>query len=148
MSATEEHKKYLTLTNLGGRPPRFSKEELEEEAEMFLEWLQRPTSFYFKHFCTERGYPAQYLTKFAQTNDRFREVYEYAKTVQETKLMMGGLINRLNSGLVKFALVNHHGMSDKQVIVQQTNNFDSVLQNIDGRSKDIVNDTTEPTITE
>jgi hypothetical protein len=140
MPAPKGHANYAKAPNLGGRPPKFSKEDIEKEAEYFYEWLQEPTSIFFKHFATIRGYCAQYLTKFAEKNERFREVYNYAKTVQETKLMMGGLFKKLDSGLVKFTMANHHGYSDKQIVISQTNELDSILKNLDGKSKEIVNE--------
>lgn len=147
MPAPKGHPNYAKAPNLGGRPPKYSQEEIEQEAEYFFEWLQEPNHIFFKHFATERGYDAQHLARFAQQNDRFREVYKYAKSVSETRIMTYGLFKKLDTGLVKFALVNHHGYNDKQVVVSQSNPMDSLLQNIDGSSKDIVNDT-EHTTTE
>jgi len=140
MPAPKGHPNYAKAPNLGGRPPKFSKEEIEKEAEYFFQWLQEPKNIFFKHFASERGYDAQHLARFAQYNERFREVYNYAKSVSETRIMTYGLFKKLDSGLVKFAMINHHGYNDKQIIVKETSPADSVLQTIDGNSKDIVNE--------
>ena len=140
MAAPKGHPNYASAPNLGGRPPKFSKEDIEKEADLFFEWLQEPTSIYFRHFATIRGYPSQYLTKFAEQSERFREVYEYAKGAQESKLMLGGLFKKLDTGLVKFTMAMHHGMVERHVIVNETNPINSVLQAVDGKTKDIVNE--------
>ena len=102
--------------------------------------MQEPQNIFFKHFASIRGYCSQYLTKFAEQNERFRDVYNYAKSMQESRLITFGLFKKLDAGLVKWVMSVHHGYIDKQVIINQINEADSVLLKIDGNSKDIVNE--------
>lgn len=44
---------------------------------------------------------------------RFAAVYAQAKAIQKAKLIQNGLCEEYNATLVKFLLVNNHGMSDK-----------------------------------
>lgn len=44
---------------------------------------------------------------------RFAAVYAQAKAIQKAKLIQNGLSEKYNATLVKFLLVNNHGMSDK-----------------------------------
>ena len=44
---------------------------------------------------------------------RFAATYAQAKAIQKTKLVQNGLVERYNASLVKFLLINNHGMSEK-----------------------------------
>ena len=44
---------------------------------------------------------------------RFAATYTQAKAIQKTKLMQNGLAEIYNATLVKFLLINNHGMSEK-----------------------------------
>ena len=44
---------------------------------------------------------------------RFADSYAQAKAIQKTKLVQNGLSEKYNATLVKFLLINNHGMSDK-----------------------------------
>lgn len=140
MPAPMGHPNYATAPNLGGRPPRFSKEQIEQEADYFFEWLQDPKNIFFKHFASTRGYASQFLSEFAERNERFAEVFEYAKSIQESRVMTYGLFKKLDSGLVKFLMINRHGYNKDQIVTSEDNEMGSTLTDIDGNSKDIVND--------
>ena len=62
---------------------------------------------------------------------RFAATYAQAKAIQKTKLVQNGLKEVYNATLVKFLLINNHGMSDK------TLNDTTVTFNVDYGSDDI-----------
>ena len=80
------------------------------------------------------------LSEWAKENSRFREAYERAKQKQKSILIKGGLLNKFNSKIVTFCLMNCSDMVEKQAQTKSNNEAESVLLSIDGNSKDIVND--------
>ncbi len=54
---------------------------------------------------------------------RFATIYAQAKAIQKTRLIQNGLTEIYNATLVKFLLINNHGMSDKieQKVEGETN---------------------------
>jgi len=66
-----------------------------------------------------------------------------AKAWQETRLAEGGLTSEFNSGFCKFVMGNTCGWVDKQetkISGDAENPLAFLLQNVDGRSKDLVTD--------
>lgn len=143
MAPPKGHKPYPGCET-GGRPREWVDERIEAEAEAFWDWLHLPTSFWFEQFAVERGYPHSYITEFAKKNDKFRDVYEYAQSWQKSRLVMGGLLNKLNSNITKLVLFNTCGWSDRQHIEgDAVNPLAFILQNIDGKTKELVRDECE-----
>lgn len=95
------------LYGAGGRPKVWTDELIEQEADALIEWLQQPTSVYFKQFCLERGYPAQKMSMWKETNQKFREAYDMAQAWQEIKLVQGGLANKFNSKICGILLAQY-----------------------------------------
>ena len=89
-----------------GRSVKYTPEFIENEAKAFLEWMKLPTSLYFKRFAIDRGYSPQRLTEFAEVNETFAEVYNYAKQWQEVRISEGAMNNELNSSYSKFFMAN------------------------------------------
>ena len=142
MPAPKGHKPYNTKGE-GGCPTEYTDAFIEREAEALIEWLKKDSNFYFKKFALERGYHPQRLSEFAQKNKRFSEALEKAKAWQELRLVEGGLQGGYNSTITKFVLTNCHNWADR---TQQTLSGDAVnplsfvLQAIDGKTKELVQD--------
>jgi len=140
MAPPKGHKPYPGCET-GGRPREWTDERIEVEAEAFWDWLHLSNSFWFEQFAIERGYPDKYIVEFAKKNDKFRSVYEYAQSWQKSRLIMGGLASKLNSSIVKLVLGNTIGWSDRQQVSGDgVNPLAFILQNIDGGSKELVNE--------
>jgi hypothetical protein len=140
MPAPRGHAPYAG-SETGGRPPKYTSEFIEKEADAFLEWMQKPDSIYYKNFCLERGYLPQRLSEFAEQNEKFAEVYARAKAWQEGKLVEGGLINVFNPGFTKFVMGNVCGWVDKQetkISGDAANPLQFLLEKADGTSKELV----------
>jgi hypothetical protein len=147
MTAPKGHKPYAGCEkggDLGGRPEKYTKQRIEEEAEAFLEWMARPDSIWYKDFALERGYPPEYLSIWAKSNKRFSQVYERAKEWQQSKLVKGGLLNQFNASFTKFVMTNTCGWTDRQQITgDAANPLSLLLQKVDGSTKDLIDDNPE-----
>ena len=142
MPAPEGHEPYNTQGE-GGRPLRYTQEFIENEAAEFEEWMKHPESIYFKRFAINRGYHPNRLAEFADQNERFSGVYAQAKAWQEVRLAEGGLTNEFNSGFCKFVMGNVCGWVDKvenKISGDGVNPLACVLNLIDGKTKDLIND--------
>lgn len=121
MAAPKGHPGYPG-SEKGGRPKIYTDQFIEKEADALEKWIEDPSSIYLKSFCLKRKYHPRCLSEFAEKNQRFKEVYEQAKTWQECKLSEGGLTNAFNSGIVKFLMSNICGFSEKPEQQNVTNN--------------------------
>lgn len=117
----------------GGRPKIWTDEIIEQIAEYFIEFADDPTFLYYKDFITwlkknkNIFIPIEYLSRWADSNEKFKEAYDYAKLVQECRIVRGGLLKKLDSGMSKFMLTAVHGFSDKSVIEHQGNDVINVI---------------------
>lgn len=83
-----------------GRSLKWTDEKIEEEAEYLLEWANLPGSLVLGMCYGSRGYTYQDAKEWAQRNDKYREAKLLAFTLVGSRREMGGLINKLSSGLV------------------------------------------------
>ncbi len=113
MPAPMGHENYASADNLGGRPKKYTKEFIENEAEELNKWIQKDGNVFFNRFALMRGYHPQKFTEFAAQNERFQEVFTMAKKWQELVISEGAITKTFSDGFSKFVLVNHHGWSDK-----------------------------------
>lgn len=127
----------------GGRPSRYSKEDIEKYAEDLKVWLADPKNVWFKDFCLDRDIDPDLMAEWAAENEKFNGAYRLAKSRQESRLVNGGLNNAFNGTIVKFVLSNSHGWTDKQetkLSGDAVNPLAFLLQKVDGTSKDLVNE--------
>ncbi len=127
----------------GGRPKKYSPEEIEAFANEFATWLKTPTHVWFKDFCLDKDINPDYMAEWAEENETFRGVYKQAKHRQESRLINGGLLSTYNSNIVKLVLSNAHAWTDKQETKMSgdaANPLAFLLQQVDGKSKDLVDE--------
>lgn len=140
MPAPLGHPNYDT-EGLAGRPKKYTDSFIENEALELEQWLTKPNSPWFEDFANQRGYSAEYLSRWAKTNERFNQAYEKAQSLQKSILVRGGLTNKFNPSFTKFVMSNTCGWSDKQeqkISGDAVNPLAFIYQNIDGTSKDLV----------
>ncbi len=113
MGAPKGHAPYAGCET-GGRPLRFTNEEVEAFAEEFLIWLEKEENFWIKDFTLEKNINPDYMSEWCERSEKFRRAYLIGKHKQESKTYKGGLIGKFNSNIVKLALTNHHGWVEKQ----------------------------------
>jgi hypothetical protein len=125
----------------GGRPEHWTLEQIDHIADLFLEFIELPTTLYFKEFFTwfrqkEKVILSQRtFYRFIEKSEKFSEIFEYAKVAQESKIARGGMLKKLDSGMCKFMLSAVHGMSDKQTIEHQGNEIIQVINYSDQELK-------------
>jgi hypothetical protein len=129
------------LKKTAGRPVKYTKEFIENEAIEFKKWMQNPKNVFFESFAIERGYSCRLLSIWAKENEIFSEVLDYAHDWQKCKLLNGGLLSTYNSNIVKLILSNTIGWSDKQQVSGDVGNpLKFIIDSIDGKTKDLVSD--------
>ena len=114
----------------------YTQEWMEKEAEIFLEWMKKPESVFYKMFAFERGYSAVRLTEFASKCKAFAEAMEIANQWQEAKLLNESFWQRGSSKIATFVLGAKYGYKDPNTIAQ---NLDK-MRYLDGKSEELVND--------
>jgi len=126
----------------GGRPEKYTKEYIENEAEEFLKWIKLPKSIYFKRFAINRGYHPNRLSEFAEMNERFSGVYEIAREWQEVRLTEGGLSRELDSSFTKFVMAKVCGWKEEKNVNITSNGtpIPEWAKQAEGQSKDLVNE--------
>jgi hypothetical protein len=130
----------------GGRPLRFTKEFIENEAVEFEKWMKLESSVYFKEFAFLRGYSSVEISEWAQKNEKFREVYTRVKEWQEIKIAKGSLLGEYNSNFAKFFMSNVCNWSEKQetkLSGDNSNPLAFILKECLPDTKDLVNDSDE-----
>ena len=117
----------------GGRPKIWTNEKIDEIADYFLEFIELPSTLYFKEFALwlrqnhNIFFNKSYFGLFAEKSEKFKEILEYAHLIQEAKIVKGGLIKKLDSQLSKFMLCAVHGYTDKQTIAHEGNDVINVV---------------------
>lgn len=124
---------------VAGRPPKYTTEIIEREAELLDEWVDRDDNLYFKEFSLERGYPSEYMSRWAKENERFHQAYTRAKDWQELKLLKGGLNRTYDASFCKFTMQNVCRWSDKQII-EHTTTESAIHPSANNTSADLIND--------
>ena len=127
----------------GGRPRKYSTEDIERFADSLMEWLEDQENYWFKDFCIKHKIDPDILPMWAKENEKFAGCFKFAKSIQESRIFKGAMIDSFNSSISKFALINHHGWVDKQetkVSGDSSNPLAFVYSQIDGTTKDLVED--------
>src|SRR5271170_4983859 len=144
MPAPKGHTPY-NKNGEGGRPRKFSQEDIEYHAEALLEWMKKSDSIWLKDYFLEHDIDPKYLSQWEAINERFAESSRVAKAYQESRIYNKAMTNTYNQKMSQFALTNNHGWVDKKetkLSGDAKNPLAFVLESDDGNSKDLVNDGT------
>lgn len=115
----------LSVGNEGGRPEKYTKEWIDQEADALLQWMELPTSVYAKMFALERGYSPTRYHEFCEKSPKFKNAFEQIREWQESKIVMGGLGNQFNPTMSKFVLANCHKWKERpEEDVQQVSSIE------------------------
>jgi hypothetical protein len=142
MPAPKGHEPYPG-SETGGRPRKYTPDEINAFADELVEWLRIPTNIWFKDFCLDKNIDPDLMSEWADENEKFSGAYKLAKQRQESRLVNGGLLNAFNGSIVKLVLANAHGWVDRQetkISGSAANPLAFLLLKVDGTSKDLVND--------
>jgi len=131
--------------DVGGRPVKYTKEFLDNEAEEFIKWMKLPRSIYFKEFALNRGYRPSRMVEFAEMNEKFSEALTYAREWQEMRLVKGGLTKDFDSSFTKFVMAHTCGWKEEKNvnITSNGNPLPDWAKDAEGKSKDLVNELTK-----
>jgi DNA-packaging protein gp3 len=125
----------------GGRPRKYSTQDIERFADELLVWIKKESNFWLKDFCLEQGIDPNYMHEWAKENEKFGCAYSLSKSFQESRIFKGAMLDTFNTGMSKFALVNNHGWADKteaKISGDAVNPLAFILQSVDGSSKDLI----------
>lgn len=142
MPAPKGHPPY-NKNGEGGRPTKYTKEFIENEADEFEKWINNTKSIWHEDFAMMRNYSPRLLCLWAKQNERFSEVYEKVQLWQKSLLITGGLLSKYNCGITKLVLSNTIGWTDKQetkLSGDSTSPLAFVLQDVEGSTKDLVDE--------
>lgn len=111
----------------GGRPRRYSEEDIERYADEFKTWLNIDPDL---------------MAEWAAENKKFSGVLKLARYRQESRLINGGLMNVYNGSIVKLVLSNAHGWktekSEARLSGDAQNPLACILNAVDGATKKLV----------
>jgi hypothetical protein len=99
-----------------GRKPKWTDEQIEEAAQDLLDWLEEDSEnhVWFKDWAVENSLPPEYLSRWSAKSAVFRQAMEMAEMAQESRLVNGGLRNRLNARIVALVLQSKHRWENRQ----------------------------------
>jgi len=140
MPAPKKHKAY-NIQDEGGRPSRYSKDDIEHFADELINWMKNDSRFWLKDFCLERDIDPDFMAEWARENERFNRAYKLAKGLQESRIFKGSMLETFSGSMSKFALMNCHGWADKtesKISGNAVNPLAFILQNVDGTTKELI----------
>jgi hypothetical protein len=126
----------------GGRPRRYSTEDIERYADELKVWLTDPSHVWFKDFCLDNDINPDLMSEWAEENEKFSGAHALAKHRQESRLVNGGLVNAYNGAIVKLVLANAHGWKTDKTETKVSGDAAAplkfLLDKIDGKGKELV----------
>ncbi len=143
MPAPKGHEPY-NKNGEGGRPKKYTPEFLDQEANALIEWNMDKNNIFIEDFCLERGYHESRITEFVQANDRFSEAYDMQKMKQKVALFKGTLGKKFSYPMAALILSHNHGIiakTEQKLTGSATDPLSFVLDRVDGKSKEFVNET-------
>lgn len=98
------------------------------------EWCKRRGSLWLKDFAREFGIKSRDFAEIMRRTEKGEDAYERAKDWQESVLVRGGLLKKLDSSFTRFVLQNTSSWSEKTTVKGE---LGFILQNQDGSTKDL-----------
>lgn len=98
-------------------------DEVNDFADEMIDWYKTPDNpeevknpnrkLWLGEFATLYSFPRRALKEFADRSEYFRKAYDYCMSMQEQRIILGGLNNSLNTIIVKAALANQHDWKER-----------------------------------
>lgn len=140
MPAPKGHPPY-NKNGEGGRPKIYTKEFVDKEADLLEEWMQDKNNLFIEDFCFDRGYHDGRIDEFIKSSERFALTYQKFKMRQKSELFKGGLKRKFAHPMCALILSHNHGVyqkTEQKVTGDVANPLAFVIQDIDGKTKDLV----------
>lgn len=113
MPAPKGHPPYNTKGE-GGRPKIYTKEFIENLADELEKWIKNGKFLWFERFAIQHDIDPDYMSDFANENERFFRAYRKAKSYQRVILFEGSLLKKLQYNAVQLILGHEYGIFDKK----------------------------------
>lgn len=91
--------------------PIWDEETINKIADDMLLWFSNKKNYWLKDFAIEHRIPSQYISKFEDTSEYFKNILNICKDMQESRLFHLGIQTR--SSMPIFALKNVSKWRDK-----------------------------------
>jgi len=97
---------------------KWTEKRALELGESLLEWLREDDENMFINdfLVIVNDYDDSLVNYLSHKFSSFSELIKKTKTIQETKLVKFGVLDRLNAQMTKFVLINNHDWKDKKEI--------------------------------
>lgn len=82
-------------------------------AESLLAYFDKPDSLFLESWCAEEQIPLEYVSRFAAQNEIFADALALVSARQCSRLLEGGVHNRLNSKIVALVLTSRFQFAPK-----------------------------------
>lgn len=142
MPAPMGHPPYNTKGE-GGRPKIWTDEAIEREADALEVWLEDKKNIFLEDFILERRIEEHHPSRWASSNERFRQVYNRFKIKQKSNLYKGGLFKKFDYRMCAGMLNLIHGVNlntANNPAVEVKSSMNWLLDEVNGLSADLVNE--------
>jgi hypothetical protein len=89
-------------------------------AESLLAYFEKPDSLFLESWCAQEGIPLEYISRFAAQNETFADALALVSATQCSRLLEGGVHNRLNSKIVALVLASRFAFTAKTDVTLRT----------------------------
>lgn len=131
----------------GGAPvTKYTPEFIEAEACALEEWMTKKENVFIEDFCFERGYLSQRLREWCEKSERLASTYARFQERQKVVLFKGGLSKKFAYPMCALILSHSHGIiakTEQKLSGDAVNPLAFILKNVDGTSKELINDKQE-----
>ncbi len=124
----------------GGRPPKYTEEFINNEADELIKWMQDDKNIFLEKFAYERGYYDELFHQWAKVNDKFSIAFKMFKNKQKYMLMMGGLNKKYNYNMAALILGHAHGVvakTEQKLSGDGVNPLECIIGITSGKTKDL-----------
>lgn len=97
----------------GGRPRLYDEKYLEILADKLDDWIKIEDNLWIKYFFIENELDPNISDTFCERSERFRLAYKKAQSIQEGRIYLGSLKNKLNARMAEFGLMHIHGWATR-----------------------------------
>lgn len=147
MPAPKGHAPY-NVNGEGGRPLRYTQEYVDELADDLIMWLNdHNENLFIEDWCLENDIPEETISTDLINFERFSQAYNKLKTKQKVAIFKGGLKRKFAHPMCALLLSHSHNIhlkTEQKLTGSATDPLAFCIENIDGNTKDLVNDTTKP----
>jgi len=118
---------------------KWTEQKALEVGNNLIKWLKSEDEhMFFEEFLyIDNDFYRELISYLSGKFTSFSKLIEKAKKIQEVKLMKYGVLDKLNSTMTKFTLINNHNWKDRQEIDQKVTHSEPFkVEVIDKETKD------------